>query len=202
MTACCSAMPDVEEALAECASCELVEPGAGRHRRGDRARPACRCFASASRASREDVVCSGRARRRLGLRAGDHVELLDAMIFVRRRLGRGIALALLVADVDRASAPRPQSRTFSSTGIELVEIMPVDRPDIIETQLLEEGAAHRHAARELVGLLGRLVQRRGQLAREALGELAQLEERRGWTRSARDRPKARPPAARSTCRCR
>src|SRR3546814_6608041 len=39
----------------------------------------------------EDLGVAGRARRRLGLRPGDDVELDDAVIFVVRRLGRGIA---------------------------------------------------------------------------------------------------------------
>src|SRR3546814_17440200 len=60
---------------------------------------------------------------------------------------------------------------------QMVEIMPVDRADIIEAELLEERSAHRHAARELVGLLCRLVQRVRQLAREAPRDLAQFDER-------------------------
>ncbi len=59
---------------------------------------------------------------------------------------------------------------------QMVEVMPVDRPDIVEAQFLEQRAAHCHAARELVGLLRRLVQRLGQFAREAPRDLAQLEE--------------------------
>src|SRR3546814_11777413 len=60
---------------------------------------------------------------------------------------------------------------------QMVEIMPVDRADIIEAELLEERSAHRHAARELVGLLCRLVQRVRQLAREAPLDLAHFDER-------------------------
>src|SRR3546814_20264673 len=60
---------------------------------------------------------------------------------------------------------------------QMVEIMPVDRADIIEAELLEERSAHRHAARELVGLLCRLVQRVRQLAREEPRDLAQFDER-------------------------
>ena len=57
----------------------------------------------------------------------------------------------------------------------MFEIMAVDRADIIEAQFLEQGAAGRHTARELVGLLGRLVQRAGQLARQLLGHVAQAQ---------------------------
>ena len=35
---------------------------------------------------------------------------------------------------------------------QMVEIMPVDRADIVEAQFLEQRAAHRHAAGEFVGL--------------------------------------------------
>ena len=49
----------------------------------------------------------------------------------------------------------------------MVEIVPVDRADIVEAQLLEEGAAGPEAAREFLGALGLLVEE----FRQALGEL-------------------------------
>jgi hypothetical protein len=55
----------------------------------------------------------------------------------------------------------------------------VDRADIIKAQLLEQGAAHRHAAREFVGLVRGAVQRLGQLARNLAGKFAHLQERFG-----------------------
>ena len=38
------------------------------------------------------------------------------------------------------------SRTFSSTGIKLVEIVPVDRAHIVEAEFFEQRAAGDHAA--------------------------------------------------------
>jgi hypothetical protein len=42
---------------------------------------------------------------------------------------------------------------------QLVQVVPVDRADVVEAQFLEQRAAHGHAAGKLVGLLGGLVQR-------------------------------------------
>src|SRR5256885_9187407 len=48
-----------------------------------------------------------------------------------------------------------------------VEIMAVDRADIIEAELLEEGAAGDHAARIFFGALGDAQHRLGQMLRVA-----------------------------------
>lgn len=58
----------------------------------------------------------------------------------------------------------------------MVEIVTVDRTDIIEAQFLEQGAAGRHAAGEFVGLARGGVQRAGQLARQFLQRIADAEE--------------------------
>jgi hypothetical protein len=68
---------------------------------------------------------------------------------------------------------------------QLVQVVPVDRADVVEAQLLEQRAAHRHAAGELVGLARGLVQRARQLARQPLGQIAQFQERRDDTSRAR-----------------
>src|SRR3546814_7477380 len=96
------------------------------------------------------------------------------MIFVGSGLGRGVALALLGHRMDQHRAMLAVADIFEHWD-QMVEIMPVDRADIIEAELLEERSAHRHAARELVGLLCRLVQRVRQLAREAPRDPAQLD---------------------------
>ncbi len=57
---------------------------------------------------------------------------------------------------------------------QLLEIVAVDRADIIEAQFLEERAAGRHAAGELLASCGRASWSRSRkLARETLGEVAQ-----------------------------
>src|SRR3546814_2140870 len=58
----------------------------------------------------------------------------------------------------------------------MLQIMPVDRSDIVKSQFLEQRPAHRHAARELIGLARRLVQRLRQPPREPPRDLAQFQE--------------------------
>src|SRR3546814_7525489 len=73
------------------------------------------------------------------------------MIFGGRRLGGGIALALGRHRMDQLRAMVAVADILQHRD-QMLQIMPVDRPDIIESQFLEQGAAHRHAAREFVGL--------------------------------------------------
>ena len=164
---------DVEDAVGK-DRLELVQPRARRHGGGDGADGGIALRLGDQRLG-EDIGVAGRSGGRLVLGAGDDVEFLHAMIFVGRRFGWGIALALLRDDMDQAWALRGIADIFQHRD-QLVEIMPVDRPDIIEAQFLEQGAAHRHAARELVGLARRIVERTGQLARQFAGEIAQAQE--------------------------
>ena len=92
------------------------------------------------------------------------------MILVAGRLRRGVALALLGADMDQ---DRPLARVahIAQDRDELVEIMAVDRADIAKAHLFKEGAAHRHAAQIFLGAA------RGVLDAQRLGDaLAQLSE--------------------------
>jgi hypothetical protein len=77
--------------------------------------------------------------------------------------------------MDQAGAFGGIAHVFQNRD-QLVQIVPVDRADIIEAQLFEQRAAHHHAAREFVGFAHGGVDGGGQLAREALGDLAQFEE--------------------------
>ena len=140
---------DIEAALGENLG-EAVEPGARRHGRGDG----------------DDLVVGARlldqgigkhlgvARRRAGgggfLRPGDDVELADAVEFVGGDLGGAVALALLGDDVDQ-DRPVLHGAHIAQHGQQVIEIMPVDRADIIEAELLEQGAAGPEAAGELLG---------------------------------------------------
>ncbi len=158
---------DIETAIGELRG-EQVEPGPRRHGGGDGqnlfvlARLLDEAFA-------EHLGVGGRLRLRLDLRAGRHVELDDAVIFVRRRLGGGIALALLGDDVQQdrtlaiGVAHVPQHRE------EVVQVVPVDRTRIIEAELLEQRAAMSdHVAGEFLGANRLLVD----AARQALRDLA------------------------------
>ena len=152
---------------------ELVDPRAARHRRGDRADPLVAVGEPGERFA-EHVLIGRWAARALLLLAGDDVELLHAVIFVGAVLGRGVALALLGHDVNQ---DRP---LFGVADVlqhwhQLVEIVPVDRSDVIEPQLLEQRAAGDHPAGEFLGLLRRVVDPSRDAADGLLGEVAQVQ---------------------------
>ena len=58
----------------------------------------------------------------------------------------------------------------------MIEIMPINRPDIIKAKLFKQRPAHRHPAREGNGLARRDVKRLRHFAREPLGQITQLKE--------------------------
>ena len=55
----------------------------------------------------------------------------------------------------------------------MVEIMAVDRADIVEAELLEQRAAGPEAAAVFLGALDLVVEELRQMARELLGDVAQ-----------------------------
>ena len=61
----------------------------------------------------------------------------------------------------------------------MIEIMPINRPDIVKAKLFKQRSAHRHAARKFVSFLGGQMKRVGQFARKPLGKITQLKE---WPR--------------------
>ncbi len=119
----------------------------------------------------EDARVARRARGGLGLHAGDDVELHDAVIFVGAVLGRGVALALLGDDVDQ-HRPVVGVADILEHLDQRVDIMAVDRADIIEAELVEERAAGEHAAGIFLHLARRDVQRLGHRPRQLLRQLA------------------------------
>ena len=130
---------------------EFVDAGAAGHRGGYRANRRVG-FRQLSQRFTEHVLISGRtATGALVLLARDHVEFDDAMIFVSRRFCRGIAFSLLRDDMDQHGAFGIVADIFED-GNELVEIMAVDRANIIKAEFFEQGAAHGHAACELFRL--------------------------------------------------
>ncbi len=163
---------DIERAFREGLR-ELVETRARRHGSGNRADSAVAPGFGDQGVGKHRSI-AGRPRRRLCLRPGDDIELLDAMIFVRRRFSRRVAFALLGHDMNEA---RPFSGIpdIFQNRYQLIEIMAVDRTDIVKAQFLEQGATHRHAARKFIGFAGGIVERAGQFAGEPLGKVAQAQ---------------------------
>ena len=149
----------------------------------------------------EDAGIGGRVGLGLGLRAGDDVERGNAVILVVGRLGRRIALALLGHDMDE-HRPVLHVAHILQDRQKMVEIVAVDRPDVIETKLLEQGAAGPEVAAVLLGQPGLVVDELRQAPRQLLGRVRAASDRRGPRRGAPDKPTSRRSAARSTCRCR
>ena len=110
----------------------------------------------------------------LDLRAGDDVEAVDAVILVVGGLGRRIALALLGDDVHQDRA-LPGIAHVAQHGQQHVEIVAVDRADVIEAQLLEQRAAGPQRARHLLGAGGAALPGLGQDLGELLGDVAQVQ---------------------------
>ena len=113
-----------------------------------------------------------RVRFGLRLHAGDDVELDHPVIFVGGLLGGLVALALLRDDVDE---DRPLLRVAHvlEHRDQVVEIMPVDRTDVIEAKLLEQGAAGEEAAGVFLDALRFLLQTLRHLVRKLQADVAQ-----------------------------
>ena len=151
---------------------EQVEAGAGRHGGGDRDdgrvdRGALDQFGA------EDLGVAGRVGDRFRLLARDDVELDHRMQLVGAGLGGGIALALLRHDMDHHRTVGDGGGVLQD-GNEVVHVVPVDGPDIIEAQLLEEGAADNHAARVFLGLARGLTERAWHVLDDLAAELAEI----------------------------
>ncbi|MCY1552184.1 hypothetical protein D9M68_885660 [compost metagenome] len=93
------------------------------------------------------------------------------MILVGGILGRAIALALLGHDVNENGAGAGIA-DIVEYGQKMIEVMPVDRADIIEAEFLEQRAAGEERTREFFRAPGGLVQEWRQLADEVLGHFA------------------------------
>ena len=102
----------------------------------------------------------------LGLLAGDDVELGNAVILVSRVLRRRVALALAGDDVDQHRALMGVAHILQH-GQQMVEIMAVDRADIVEAELLEHRPAGPEAPGVFLGPCGLLLE----VTRQHLGQL-------------------------------
>ncbi len=135
---------DVEGAAGEF-SLELVEPGARRHCRGDRHHLVVAPSLGGERSRENGGVGWRAAAGALVLLTRDNVELDHAMIFVGRRFSRSIALALLRHDMDQ-HWPFFRIADILEHLDQGLDIMTVDRADVIEAKFLEQGAAGHESA--------------------------------------------------------
>ena len=151
---------------------EFVDARTARHRAGNRANALVRRGFGDQRIGKDIGVGGRAAALALVLLAGHDVEFGHAVIFVGGRFGGAIALALLRHDMDQ---DRPFFRIAHvlEHRDEVVQIMAVDRADIIEAQLLEQRAAGHHAARIFLRAGKPLVDAAGQLGTHLLGQAAQ-----------------------------
>ena len=91
-----------------------------------------------------------------------------ALIF--RRL---VALALLGHDMDQHRAILVKFANVLQDGQQMFQVMAVDRPDIEEAHLLEQGAAGDHAAGIFLGPFGDGLDAAREAVRQVLGEMTQ-----------------------------
>ena len=125
---------------------ELVDAGPGRHRGRDRADFGVG-FGQLRKRFAEDILVRRRAAARpFVLLARHDVEFHDAVIFVRRILGRAVALALVGHDMNQHRPDVGVANILEHLD-ERLDVMPVDRSDVIEAELVEERAAGEQAAR-------------------------------------------------------
>ena len=114
--------------------------------------------------------------RRVGLafrlRAGHHVERHHAVILVGRAFRRAVTLALLGHDVDEDRSVFRIAHVLEHRQ-QVIEIVTVDRPDVIKAELLEQRAAGPERPGIFLGALRLFVDRLRQVPGELLAHLAQ-----------------------------
>ncbi len=160
---------DVEEALREFLG-EQIEPGARRHRRGD-GEDMIVLARFLDQALGEDLGVLRRAALRLGLRAGGDVELDHTMIFVRGSFRGRVAFALLR---DHVHQDRPDLgiADVAQHRQQVIEIVAVDRPDIIKAEFFEQRATGDVGARMLDGAGDGAIPALRQMLGELLADVA------------------------------
>ena len=121
----------------------------------------------------EHVLIGRRVRLGLGLGAGGDVELDHGVILVGGGFRRAVALALLRHDVDQDRAGLHVADVLQHRQ-QMVEVVAVDRADIIEAEFLEQRAAvHHEAAGIFLDAVGAVGDDFRQMLAELLGGLAQ-----------------------------
>ena len=152
---------------------EQIEPGAGRHRRGD-GDDLVVLARFLDQALGEHLGVLRRAAFRFRLRAGGDVELDHAVIFVGRGFRRRVAFALLRDHVHQDRSDLGVAHVAQHRQ-QMVEIVSVDRPDVIEAEFLEQRAAGDVAARVFDRAGDGAIPALGQMLGELLADVAQLQ---------------------------
>ena len=93
-----------------------------------------------------------------------------------RCLGRGVAVPLLGDDVDQDGAGVFGVPHIAQHRQQVVQVMAVDRADIVEAEFFEQRAAGEHAADVFLGALGGAFQAPGEFLGHAAGDFAQGQE--------------------------
>eukprot|EP00968_Pinguiococcus_pyrenoidosus_P010154 scaffold803_cov310-Pinguiococcus_pyrenoidosus.AAC.67 len=122
----------------------------------------------------EDAGEAGGAGRRLELLARAHVKLGHAVVLVRGALGRRVAIALLGLQVQQDGLLHLVVADVLQDGDEVVQVVAVHGANVVEAQLLEEGAAGHDATGVLVDLLVHLLDLLRHELVEGLGDLTDV----------------------------
>ena len=155
---------DVEATIGEFFG-EKIKPGSRRHRGGDsddlivlpRFLDEGFCI---------DLGVGGCGGFRLCLRARRHVELDDAVILVGRFFGGLVALALFRDDMDEERSVLGVAHVLEHRQ-EMIDVVAVDRPDVEESEFVEQRAAGDEAAGVFLDRHRALLEER----RQQLGDL-------------------------------
>ena len=162
---------DIEGALGKRLG-ENIDAGARRHCRGN-ADDLVVFLGFLDEALTEHVLIGGSVRFCFCLRAGRHVEFDDGVILVGGGFRRRIAFALLGDDMDQDRAGLHVADVLEH-GQQVVEVMAVDRADIVETKFFEQRAAADHeAARIFLGAIGTIRKHLWEMLAELLGGFTQ-----------------------------
>ena len=129
--------------------------------------------ASLTRLCAEHVLIGGRVGFGFRLRAGGDVELDHGVKLVGGGFGRAVAFALLRDDMNQDRAGFHVADVLQHRQ-QMVEIVAVDRADVIEAEFLEQRAAADHeAAGIFLDASGAVRDQLGQMLAELLGGFAQ-----------------------------
>ena len=132
------------------AGLDLVEPGAGRHRRRNRHNPVIG-LGRRRQPLRKHRSVAWRVANRFLLRAGDHIEFRHGMIFFRGRTGKRMALALFGDNMNQNRSTRMPVPDVLQNRQKMRHVMTVDRPDMKKPKLAENRIATDQVTRRLAG---------------------------------------------------